>query len=383
MDAINSLVKQTYCNIEIIVHDNNSSDGTIGYINKHIRDDRIRVHKVSTDLTMTDNWNRAFGYVKGKYFMRLDDDNVLANDFIERCIEEIKDNGFNIFIFAPMIMHLGDKIFTIFSESHDVYTITGLQLCYLNYFNLTDSNSALYEVSLIKKIFPDGNIYKTTLPDRHLDYCLIDKIGDIKIGMSPKIKGITRYDYRLPVPVDYELKFFDYNNLSLRDILRSIDCRNNFWMHRIATLEYFLKNCESVNLKNFFDKKIIDPIFYNTMMELGHIYMAGSAFLIRELVVYDIIILSVMIKLVMHPFGKLEGRKMPLNFMSLVRNSMLFNFKSLINIIQHKTRDRKQPNKSSGDLIVEDFIKGKNISSYVQFCQKGDLRSFLNTINNL
>ena len=77
--AINSVLSQTYKNIQLIVQDNNSTDGTSDIMPEFQEDKRVEYFRETEDLTMTENWNTGYQYVRGDYFVRLDDDNVYFN----------------------------------------------------------------------------------------------------------------------------------------------------------------------------------------------------------------------------------------------------------------------------------------------------------------
>ena len=93
--AINSVLTQTYKNIQLIVQDNNSTDGTSDIMTKFQEDERVEYFRESRDLTMTENWNTGHQYARGDYFVRLDDDNVYFNNYIETSIQAIKTNNMN------------------------------------------------------------------------------------------------------------------------------------------------------------------------------------------------------------------------------------------------------------------------------------------------
>ena len=58
--AINSVLNQTYKNIQLIVQDNNSTDGTAEVMPEFQEDKRVEYFRETEDLTMTENWNTGY-----------------------------------------------------------------------------------------------------------------------------------------------------------------------------------------------------------------------------------------------------------------------------------------------------------------------------------
>jgi len=380
LDAVKSALNQTCKNIQLVVHDNNSVDGTKEFILNQIHDERMEFYRVDHDLTMTENWNRAFSYVQGDYFLRLDDDNVITNDFIEDCLIEIEKNNLDVITFSPLIVNLNNKSYSSFCPGEKIYLLNKFQIAFLEFFNLTDSNDTLYNVSLIKKTFPDGNIYKTTLPDRYMNYSLISEIENLRLGFSTKLKGLTRYDYRSSWPDSYKLKFVNYENIPYEDIIKSKDCQNNFYMHRIAALYYFLRVNNDQELKTFFNKKIVSPELYVTTMKLGHVYMAISAFSISELVVLNRYAISIIFAIIMNPLKKLEGRSSLINLIAISKNIFVANIKSIINIVFHKKREKCIIDRTFGNRIVNDILNGQDLVRYNTFSSMGNFKDLIKKI---
>ncbi|MGI2130657.1 glycosyltransferase family 2 protein [Shewanella baltica] len=80
-ECLNSVIAQTYQNIEIVVSDDNSSDNTLDVLDSY--KDSIRLYKNSVNLGMVDNYNKSTVLCKADYIFFLDSD-----DFIDsQCIE--------------------------------------------------------------------------------------------------------------------------------------------------------------------------------------------------------------------------------------------------------------------------------------------------------
>lgn len=84
--ALNALVAQTYSNIEIIISDNASTDGTALICAEYLkRDSRIRYFRQKTNIGPFENFQFVFREAKGEdYFMWAGDDDWWRSDFISR-----------------------------------------------------------------------------------------------------------------------------------------------------------------------------------------------------------------------------------------------------------------------------------------------------------
>ena len=74
--TLNSVLDQTYKNIEIIIVDNCSSDKTYDLL-KTFNDPRIKLYRNNKNLGMCENWNECLKYAKGDYIQYLHGDDIL------------------------------------------------------------------------------------------------------------------------------------------------------------------------------------------------------------------------------------------------------------------------------------------------------------------
>lgn len=86
-EALDSALRQTYKNIEIVVSDNASEDGTEEYLRGLLEEGRIKYVRQSTNIGMVGNWNACLSLATGEYFLLLSDDDVLAIDAIADMVE--------------------------------------------------------------------------------------------------------------------------------------------------------------------------------------------------------------------------------------------------------------------------------------------------------
>jgi glycosyltransferase involved in cell wall biosynthesis len=94
--AVGSILAQTYPNLEVVVSDNASDDGTAEYL-ASLTDSRFRIIRQDKNLGMVGNFNACLFAATGDLFLLLSDDDVLAPDAIEA-------------LSAPFLAAGGDKV---------------------------------------------------------------------------------------------------------------------------------------------------------------------------------------------------------------------------------------------------------------------------------
>ncbi len=81
--AIDSVLQQTYQDLELIICDDGSRDGTPKLISQYT-DSRIRYIRHSQNIGKSNNMRSGFEAATGEYFIKFDDDDRLTPDFLER-----------------------------------------------------------------------------------------------------------------------------------------------------------------------------------------------------------------------------------------------------------------------------------------------------------
>jgi glycosyltransferase involved in cell wall biosynthesis len=85
--CLERLRRQTYGNFRVIVSDNASTDDTEAVCREFAREDaRIRYHRQPRNLGPTRNFEFLREQASGKYFLWVADDDLLAEDYIARCV---------------------------------------------------------------------------------------------------------------------------------------------------------------------------------------------------------------------------------------------------------------------------------------------------------
>ena len=90
--TVESVLRQTYREFEIILTDDHSTDGTVAAI-KRFSDTRIRLIQNETNLGFGGNWNKALGHAQGTYIKLLCADDLVYPDCLRRQVEALEAPG--------------------------------------------------------------------------------------------------------------------------------------------------------------------------------------------------------------------------------------------------------------------------------------------------
>ena len=101
--AISSILKQTEKNIEIIISDNNSTDGTSEYLKKIVKKDkRIRYYNQKIEIKAFDNFKFVLSKAKGNFFMWAAHDDTRSLNYIESLKNALEKNPKSILAFGDL-----------------------------------------------------------------------------------------------------------------------------------------------------------------------------------------------------------------------------------------------------------------------------------------
>lgn len=90
-ETIDSVLNQTYQNIELIICDDKSKDDTVAVI-ESIGDSRIKLYKNEQNLGMSGNWNRCLSLCTGEFIKLICADDMLAPECLEKEVGALLEN---------------------------------------------------------------------------------------------------------------------------------------------------------------------------------------------------------------------------------------------------------------------------------------------------
>lgn len=99
--TLESVINQSYKNIEIIVSDNCSTDNTFEILKKYsAKDSRIKLFRMNENKGPVENWKNCFINSSGQFIKYLWSDDYIDTDFIEKVINIFKDDI--SFVYTPV-----------------------------------------------------------------------------------------------------------------------------------------------------------------------------------------------------------------------------------------------------------------------------------------
>lgn len=149
---LDSLIAQTYKNIEIIVVDDCSSDQTVEILETYAaKYPSIQLHKNKTRLGYNRNFEKALKFCKGELIAICDQDDIWKLDKLEIQQEAIKDN---LLIYCDSIL--------IDSNGHSMHCKITDKLNFLRgsspeaflFFNCVSGHTILLKRKLLRHVFP-------------------------------------------------------------------------------------------------------------------------------------------------------------------------------------------------------------------------------------
>jgi len=90
-EAVDSLLRQSYTDFELIISDNAATDQTEAICRDYAgKDSRVRYYRNSQDVGLAINYNSLFMRARGKYFKWAAADDVHEPDYLTRCLDVLE-----------------------------------------------------------------------------------------------------------------------------------------------------------------------------------------------------------------------------------------------------------------------------------------------------
>ncbi len=185
IDAIESALKQNYSNIEIIISDNCSTDGTKSIVAKYLLNSKIKFYENESNIGMFLNFDNAIkSLANGKYFVILNSDDILINNsFISDCVDlvnldsklfliksksayftkkSVNFQTYNVGNFYSKVFKSGSEAFLNYTGSEDLswagVFVNRNEFLKLNVFN-SNNNNTYFDVVSNLQLMILGNVY--------------------------------------------------------------------------------------------------------------------------------------------------------------------------------------------------------------------------------
>lgn len=185
--SVDSILNQTYKDIEFIVCDDCSTDNTYEILKKiSSYDNRLILLKNEENLGLQKSLNKCIGCAHGEYIARMDDDDYSIRDRFEKEVKYIRKTdsdfvGTNIYFYSEEYGVYGQKIYSEHPTKIDL--IKSCQFCH---------PTILIKTNLLKKV---GGYSESTRHYRVEDYELwlrLYSLGYTGFNMQEKLLIYTK-----------------------------------------------------------------------------------------------------------------------------------------------------------------------------------------------
>jgi glycosyltransferase involved in cell wall biosynthesis len=107
--CIGSILAQDYADLEIVISDNASDDGTTGILEGYARADRrIRLHRNEVNIGLHENMNLVLRRSRGTFFRWISADDWLEPTYLSTCVRVLEDNPDAIGVTTWFTIHSAD-----------------------------------------------------------------------------------------------------------------------------------------------------------------------------------------------------------------------------------------------------------------------------------
>ena len=108
-EALDSLLAQTFDDLEIVISDNASTDRTEEICRSYAdKDDRIRYFRQRANYGLINNFNTVFRLSRGEYFKWCSSDDVCAPDYLRRAVEVLDADSSVVLVF-PLVAGIDEE----------------------------------------------------------------------------------------------------------------------------------------------------------------------------------------------------------------------------------------------------------------------------------
>lgn len=127
LEAVESILQQTYSNFELLLIDDCSTDATVDKI-KSLNDDRIQLIIKPKNSGYTNSLNYGLQIAKGKYIARMDGDDISLPTRFEKQVAFLEANE-DVVVCGTNFSIIGNNYVVKFPENHEYIKIGLLEEC--------------------------------------------------------------------------------------------------------------------------------------------------------------------------------------------------------------------------------------------------------------
>ena len=159
MSTLQSILNQTYHNLELLVVDNASTDNTLGLL-QQINDHRLVIHRNERNIGGEANYSKCIGLANGEYIAVFHADDLYMPNMVEKQVQAFQDNPSvgAVFTLANLINEKGKVI----AEAKLPVKLRGKGIYYLPeiFISILENGNFLMCPSCMVR----GKLYKELVP---------------------------------------------------------------------------------------------------------------------------------------------------------------------------------------------------------------------------
>lgn len=255
LKSINSILNQSYKNLEIIISDNNSSDGTFELCEKiKKKDKRVKVFRQKTNIDVIENFKFVQSKAKGKFFMWHPSHYFRSKNFVKDNMLSFQDKS----VFGSCSKELffdeyKNKKWVFFSLDRSLYENLKLLIRYFNrshgiFYALYRNNRSSYIKYMINYIAFDWNFCVSQVLNGKINrvkksYILIGRGSSTKKNFY---KNNIKYKFEILFPYFFFLKNFFTQIIETKKLTKKEKLKINLFC-----MVYVLKKNLKFYLENF------------------------------------------------------------------------------------------------------------------------------------
>jgi len=216
-EQLDSLVNQTYLNIEIIVVDDLSSDGTLKILQNYAAQYKsINIYKNEVNLGYIKNFEKAIGLCSGDFIALADQDDIWELEKIDLLFSNIGNNTL-IYHDSEFVDDKGNTLHKKLSDRLNMYE--GNSPYPFFFYNCISGHSMMFKKSLIAAILPLNDKY----------------YHDWQIAITATLNGGIKYlDQPLVKYRQHELSSTDFLKIKRKKAKKN-SLTNRDWLKYVQT----------------------------------------------------------------------------------------------------------------------------------------------------
>lgn len=217
-EQLDSLINQTYPNIEIVAVDDCSTDGTMQILTEYSdKYSFMQVFANERNLGLSKNFEKAISLCKGDFITISDQDDIWHLDKIEKLLPEMADNLL-IYSKSEMIDSLGSFLNKTSMDKGRPYF--GSDPRVITLINFTWGHNIMFRRELVKLAFPlpEEMDYDWQLGVAALNYGKVRFVDQTLVSHRRHLDNATNYVSKSNREKLVELHMRMHNIMALRDI---------------------------------------------------------------------------------------------------------------------------------------------------------------------